>query len=1068
MKLRYIIFLLLAVSSLTFAQKKRYLISPTQEVIPLDKNESARFAMEARAKAKQVKSTEACSNSVLDGFTPVPFDNYINSRFGGYHKDVFGEWFIAKYTGTIDTIYWNSTGDAVGAKDSLVYIRIHESFIGPNYGPGIRPGPYNPPCQNWGYWRNSNDLDRGVAAFIDDATDTTWVSTIAGSVPSGPPFGNEIWGLGGYPVTFRASQTLHVALADLIPFSVTKGDLYFVSMRINGPAGHVVDDATRFYSGEVDSRLSEFSEYYPTRTWKFYEHDSGPTNCAGVPINDVSRGWVARGGFTSDTLTVAYFQWWMSMTTNDNTPPQLLTSNTIYNTYDNGPQTVSAEIEDCDPSNPAEAGITSAYLRYVATSDINGASTTGQVDLSNTGGNTWEADIPGQPAWTQVTYTIIATDTKGLLSIFPQPAYRIIAAENNYAKAITEGALGLSVTAGCDWKDISATGTEILGPTFFKAPSQADTINPAKDDGTSGPYHLGTPFYFYGKAFNYVWVGINGAITLSENVTDTNDVNANGSYTTGWTMPGLIRYGAMRDTGATARKPKFLIAANWQDLFYGNRLPETEQYGHIYYQDDACEFTVQWGPGMGVFGDDGGSFVDDSIHFRVILSKCDGTIKFQYQNIGNSGLDTLENLVGISADTIPELGQAPWLLVNQNHHPPETDPMNGRCITIYQKGSTKVNDKWNMVSVATVPVGNDFAKSHVFPTATTNAFAYSGGYQIKDPLDNGSGVWLKFSGSQVVGPAGAPLTDLTIPVALGWNLIGTISCPVATSTLNVPPVVGKTYYGFEGSYVNATTLVPGKAYWVKADEAGTIHLTCNPVEAAKIDPNIAQLNGFSSISVRNMRGNERTLYLGNASLLKVPLDRYEMPPLPMEEAFDVRFASNRSVETYTNEANKVVEYTIQIQSNSYPVALQYNIVDKEKSLVISENNNGGKSLSNTTLNGRGVIRITNPSVTSVKVRIIDNAGLPKDFALSQNYPNPFNPVTRFSVDLPTYSNVDISVYDILGHKITTLMSGQHDAGSVTIEWDGKDGQGISSPSGVYFVRMTAGSFSEVRKIMLLK
>jgi flagellar hook assembly protein FlgD len=94
--------------------------------------------------------------------------------------------------------------------------------------------------------------------------------------------------------------------------------------------------------------------------------------------------------------------------------------------------------------------------------------------------------------------------------------------------------------------------------------------------------------------------------------------------------------------------------------------------------------------------------------------------------------------------------------------------------------------------------------------------------------------------------------------------------------------------------------------------------------------------------------------------------------------------------------------------------------------------------------------------------------VPKEFALSQNYPNPFNPTTHFSVDIPRSSAVDVTVYDVLGRKITTLMSGEQEAGYHIMEWDSKDSHGLTVPSGVYMVRMTAGDFNAVKKIMLMK
>ena len=93
----------------------------------------------------------------------------------------------------------------------------------------------------------------------------------------------------------------------------------------------------------------------------------------------------------------------------------------------------------------------------------------------------------------------------------------------------------------------------------------------------------------------------------------------------------------------------------------------------------------------------------------------------------------------------------------------------------------------------------------------------------------------------------------------------------------------------------------------------------------------------------------------------------------------------------------------------------------------------------------------------------ENDGLPEGFVLSQNYPNPFNPLTtiRYSVSQPTH--VEISVYDLLGHRMETLVSEQKVAGSHEVVFDGR---GLAS--GVYLYRMIAGSFQDTKRLVLLK
>ena len=93
---------------------------------------------------------------------------------------------------------------------------------------------------------------------------------------------------------------------------------------------------------------------------------------------------------------------------------------------------------------------------------------------------------------------------------------------------------------------------------------------------------------------------------------------------------------------------------------------------------------------------------------------------------------------------------------------------------------------------------------------------------------------------------------------------------------------------------------------------------------------------------------------------------------------------------------------------------------------------------------------------------------PQCFSLSQNYPNPFNPQTSIKYALPQDAQVRLTVYNVLGQKVATLVDEFQDAGFKTVWWDGKDVEGDEVSSGVYFYRLTAGEFSEVRKMMMVK
>jgi hypothetical protein len=92
-----------------------------------------------------------------------------------------------------------------------------------------------------------------------------------------------------------------------------------------------------------------------------------------------------------------------------------------------------------------------------------------------------------------------------------------------------------------------------------------------------------------------------------------------------------------------------------------------------------------------------------------------------------------------------------------------------------------------------------------------------------------------------------------------------------------------------------------------------------------------------------------------------------------------------------------------------------------------------------------------------------NSLLPNDYDLLQNYPNPFNPSTVISFALPSASDVSLRIYNVLGQEVATLVDGRMEAGNYQIEWNADQ-----NPTGVYFYRISAGTFSESKKMLLLK
>lgn len=98
-----------------------------------------------------------------------------------------------------------------------------------------------------------------------------------------------------------------------------------------------------------------------------------------------------------------------------------------------------------------------------------------------------------------------------------------------------------------------------------------------------------------------------------------------------------------------------------------------------------------------------------------------------------------------------------------------------------------------------------------------------------------------------------------------------------------------------------------------------------------------------------------------------------------------------------------------------------------------------------------------------KSHVKSNEIIPKEFSLSQNYLNPFNPLTKINYSLPQGVKVSIKVYDILGRLVKEIVNEYKDAGNYTVIFDG-----TNYASGVYFYRIEAGKFSDVKKMVLVK
>lgn len=365
---------------------------------------------------------------------------------------------------------------------------------------------------------------------------------------------------------------------------------------------------------------------------------------------------------------------------------------------------------------------------------------------------------------------------------------------------------------------------------------------------------------------------------------------------------------------------------------------------------------------------------------------------------------------------------------------------------------------WNLFSL---PVATEqFALDSLLPFAISKAFDYTGQYNVRSYLQVGTGYWVRFAGQQLATLLGDYLVSNIVPLAQGWNMIGTLSFPVHVASASTFPrgILASHFFGYRKGYQVADTLLPMRGYWVNASTAGQLVLSTGG-GSMKEQTLRSFLAACGRLTIRNSDGAAQDLYFTDAAHSKP--DQFTMPPALPDEFFDARFADGRMLEVASPDAARDVP--VIIRGPEYPLTIAWNLMNPSlrASLVID-----GKV---TPLKGVSEICLSQPAA-KVVLRLESGPSVPLQFAVKQNYPNPFNPATTIRYEVATQARVRLVVYNLLGQPVVTLVNGVEEPGFKSVQWNASE-----YPSGVYFYRIEmtgtsspASSFVRVNKMMLLK
>ncbi len=381
-------------------------------------------------------------------------------------------------------------------------------------------------------------------------------------------------------------------------------------------------------------------------------------------------------------------------------------------------------------------------------------------------------------------------------------------------------------------------------------------------------------------------------------------------------------------------------------------------------------------------------------------------------------------------------------------------------------------------------------------TTYLTGFSYNTTYywRMNSYNNNGRGSWSNTyvfstavgSGPTLISPYDGQQNVSFFAPQLTWNSMGgALSYHVRVETFSGWGI-------FDYPSVTATSIVTGQLedmttyYWkVRAlvaagytDWSSRWSFTTGIVQGVDPCVSTASLESMDVITVSDANSNKQTLYLynGERNLNKKKIKDDELPPEPPGNIFDVRFEGNKYIKSiHAKDGLKTV--AIKVKGATPPLSISWNVrqVNKTQYWLMDPNHERRSLKGNGSI---GVGTLTNGSIvlqtSSVSPCELEKTGTfnnnangnesqPSRYVLEQNVPNPFNPMTIINYQLPADGKVELQVFNTLGQVVATLVNEYQSAGSKSARFSA-----TNLPSGVYYYRLQAGTFSDVKKMVLVR
>jgi len=404
--------------------------------------------------------------------------------------------------------------------------------------------------------------------------------------------------------------------------------------------------------------------------------------------------------------------------------------------------------------------------------------------------------------------------------------------------------------------------------------------------------------------------------------------------------------------------------------------------------------------------------------------------------------------------------------------------------------------RWRLMSWPGQPANTSLARSklkdgHVFYSWDIE----KNDFIIADIIELGHSYWFRHKYENPVvfsedSSTAMPLENYTIKLEQGWNMVGNpFSFPVQyvkDSNIDDPITYGNSDKdGWSGPQ---TELQPWNGYAVYASAESDLVLIPFQEQDSSAQ-RVANIDGwYLNLKAESPNFFHHAAQIGRHENASNGQDLYDTPQLPdINETISLLMDLNgNSSFRYTKDIRDLDElngvWNLRLDGNSdersmvlsgvlkgsIPEGLRIAIVDIQERKVSHDILNQGLAIKKDPNLDYDLKLVAGDIdyVATMTEEILNN--IPSVYSLSQNYPNPFNPITKMNYALPKRSRVIISVYNVLGQEVTTLLNKEQDYGYHTVTWNGTDRIGKQVASGVYFARLTTKNFGQTKKMLMLK